>query len=215
MTHILLAGATGLVGGAALARLLDDDRVTQVVAPTRRPLAPHPKLLNPLVDSRTLPRDAPWWTVDAAICALGTTRKKAGSAEAFRAVDHDYVLAIAAQVRRSGARRFALTSSMGADSHSPFLYPRTKGEVEAAVRQLAFPSLTILRPGLLGGDRTEHRPMERIMGRLLRIAGPILPASARISPAATVAQLLVAAALDGQPGTHVITAADIARAAVL
>lgn len=213
MTTILLAGATGLVGGIALTLMLDDDRVTQVVAPTRRPLARHSKLRNPLVDSGTLPRDAPWWEVDGAICALGTTRKKAGSAEAFRAVDHDYVLAIAVKVRRSGARRFALTSSMGADSRSPFLYPRTKGEVEAAVRQLAFPSLTILRPGLLGGKRAEHRAMERIMGRMLRIAGPILPASARISPAATVAQLLIEAALGGQRGTHVITAADIARAA--
>lgn len=215
MTHILLAGATGLVGGAALALMLDDDRVTQVVAPTRRPLAPHAKLLNPIVDSSALPCDAPWWAVDGAICALGTTRKTAGSAEAFRAIDHDYVLAIAAQVRRSGARRFALTSSMSADSRSPFLYPRTKGEVEVAVRQLSFPSLTILRPGLLGGDRAERRPMERIMGRLLRIAGPILPASIRISPAATVAQLLVEAALGGPPGTHVISAADIARASAL
>ncbi|MES2174276.1 MAG: NAD-dependent dehydratase [Pseudomonadota bacterium] len=215
MTTILLAGATGLVGGIALTLMLDDDRVTQVVAPTRRPLARHSKLRNPLVDSGTLSRDAPWWEVDGAICALGTTRKKAGSAEAFRAVDHDYVLAIAAALRRGGARRFALTSSMGADSRSPLLYPRTKGEVEAAVRQLAFPSLTIVRPGLLGGERAEHRPMERIMGRMLRIAGPILPASARISPAATVAQLLIEAALAGQPGTHVITAADIARAAAL
>ncbi len=215
MTTILLAGATGLVGGIALTLMLDDDRVTQVVALTRRPLVPHSKLRNPLVDSGTLPLDAPWWAADAAICALGTTRKKAGSAEAFRAIDHDYVLAIAAQVRRSGARRFALTSSMGAESHSPFLYPRTKGEVEAAVRQLGFPSLTILRPGLLGGERAEHRAIERIMGSVLRIAGPILPASARISPAVTVAQLLIEAALGGQPGTHVITAADIARAAAL
>jgi uncharacterized protein YbjT (DUF2867 family) len=215
MTTILLAGTTGLVGGAALTLMLDDDRVTQIVAPTRRPLALHPKLLNPLVDSGALPRDAPWWAVDGAICALGTTRKKAGSAEAFRAVDHDYVLAIAAAVRRGGARRFALTSSMGADSRSPLLYPRTKGEVEAAMRQLGFPSLAILRPGLLGGERAERRAMERIMGRVLRIAGPILPASARISPAATVAQLLIAAALGGQPGDHVIGAADIARAAAV
>lgn len=53
MTTIFLAGATGLVGGIALTLMLDDDRVTQVVAPTRRPLAPHSKLLNPLVDSGT------------------------------------------------------------------------------------------------------------------------------------------------------------------
>ena len=48
MTKLLLAGATGLVGGEALALSLADERVTQVVAPTRRPLPPHPKLLNRL-----------------------------------------------------------------------------------------------------------------------------------------------------------------------
>lgn len=213
MTRIFLAGATGLVGGGVLALALADDRVTQVVAPTRRPLPPHPRLLNPIGDGASLPADAPWWAVDGAVCALGTTRAKAGSAAAFRAVDHDYVLAVAARVRKAGARRFALTSSMGADARSRFLYTRTKGEVEDAVRRLAFPSLTILRPGLLGGDRGEHRPMERFMDRVLRVAGPILPPAARISPAATVAALLLDAAISGGDGTHIVTSADVARIA--
>jgi uncharacterized protein YbjT (DUF2867 family) len=214
MTRLLLAGATGLVGSGVLKVLLGDERVTQVVAPTRRPLAPHPKLLNPIADSTTLPRDADWWAVDGAICALGTTRAQAGSAAAFRAIDHDYALAIATLVRRGGATRFALTSSVGADARSRLLYPRTKGELEDAIRRLDFRSLTILRPGFLGGDRSEVRPMERIVSTILRIAAPILPASARISPASTVAALLVEAAIAGADGTHVITSADIATATV-
>ncbi|HEX7854513.1 MAG TPA: NAD(P)H-binding protein [Sphingobium sp.] len=213
MTKLFLAGATGLVGSRALALALADSRVTQIVAPTRRPLAPHAKLLNPLMDSTNLPLDAGWWEADGAICALGTTRAKAGSSAAFRAIDHDYVLAIAQAGRAGGATRFALTSSMGADARSRFLYTRTKGEVEEAIRHLGFPSLTILRPGFLGGEREEHRPMERVMGQLLRIASPILPASARISPAETVATLLVEAAIGGDSGTHLINSADIARIA--
>jgi len=212
MTKILLAGATGLVGGNALKLLLADARVRQVVAPTRRPLAPHPKLLNPIADSTSLPRDATWWAVDGAICALGTTRAQAGSAAAFRAIDHDFALAIAKQVRRGGATRFALTSSLGANAHSRLLYPRTKGELEYAVRSLDFQSLTILRPGFLGGHRSEVRPMERIMATILRVVGPLLPAGARISPASTVAQLLVKAAISAEAGTHLVTSADIARA---
>jgi uncharacterized protein YbjT (DUF2867 family) len=160
MTKILLAGATGLVGGDVLSRLLRDERVSQVVAPTRRPLAPHPKLLNPIADSNDLPLDAEWWSADGAICALGTTRAKAGSAAAFRAIDYDYALAIAARVREGGAARFALTSSVGADARSRFLYTRTKGELEDAIAKLGFPSLTIVRPGFLDGNRSENRPME-------------------------------------------------------
>jgi uncharacterized protein YbjT (DUF2867 family) len=212
MTKILLAGATGLVGGNALKLLLADERVTQVVAPTRRPLAPHAKLLNPIADSTSLPLDAAWWAVDGAICALGTTRAQAGSAAAFRAIDHDFALAIATQVRKGGATRFALTSSVGANAHSRLLYPRTKGELEDAIRALDFESLTIIRPGFLGGHRSEVRPMERIMAMILRIAAPILPASARISPASTVALLLVKSAIGAEAGTHLVTSADIARA---
>jgi uncharacterized protein YbjT (DUF2867 family) len=213
MAKLLLAGATGLVGGHALALALADDRVRQVVAPTRRPLAAHRKLRNPIVDAGALPGDADWWAVDGVACALGTTRAAAGSAAAFRAIDYEYALAFARHARSAGATRFALTSAMGADARSRLLYPRTKGELEEAVRRLDFAALAILRPGFLGGARGEHRPVERLIGALLRVAAPVLPAQARISPAATVAALLVEAAIAGDPGTHVISAADIATAA--
>ena len=213
MTKLLLAGATGMVGTAALTLLLADKRVTQVVAPTRRPLPPHAKLLNPIATSEDLSPGADWWAVDSAISALGTTRANAGSAAAYRAIDYDYALAIAAQVRKGGATCFALTSSMGADARSWFRYPRTKGKLEDAIDRLGFPSLTIVRPGFLGGERSEHRPMEKTIGRLLDIAAPILPAGARTSPAATVAALLVDAALQGRAGRHVIGSREIALAA--
>jgi len=213
MTTLLLAGATGLVGSHALSLLLADGRVTQIIAPTRRPLPAHPRLHNPLVEADSLPSSADWWSVDGAICALGTTRAKAGSAAAFRAIDHDYVLEVARAVKARGCPRFALTSSMGANARAPFLYARTKGEVEQAVAGLGFPSFTIVRPGLLGGARDEHRPLEKAAERLLALAAPILPAGARISPAETVARLLVEAAISGAGGRHILTATDISRAA--
>ncbi|WP_030539964.1 NAD-dependent dehydratase [Sphingobium sp. DC-2] len=213
MTKLLLAGATGLVGGEALALSLADERVTKVVAPTRRPLAPHPKLLNPIVEADSLPLDADWWAVDGGLCAIGTTRAKSPSAAAYRAIDLDYPFAIAKRMREAGALRFALTSSMGANARSPFRYSRIKGELEEAVARLGFPSLTIVRPGFIGGERKEHRPMEHMLGRLLRITGPFLPPIARISPAKTTAAILVDAAISGAIGSHSVSAAVIARAA--
>lgn len=204
MSRLLLAGATGLVGQATLQRALASARVDQVVAPTRRPLAPHPKLLNPVVDFDALPGDAAWWGVDAVACALGTTIRDAGSQAAFRRVDHDYPLAIARHAHRHGARSFALVSAMGADPASRIFYSRTKGEVEAALADCGFASLTILRPGLLGGTRTQHRRGE---GWALRVFGalePVLPRRYRIVPAERVAQALLDGALDAVPGRHVI-----------
>jgi uncharacterized protein YbjT (DUF2867 family) len=45
---ILILGATGLVGGHALAQALAQPAVTQVIAPTRKPLTKHDKLMNPM-----------------------------------------------------------------------------------------------------------------------------------------------------------------------
>src|SRR5262245_35785762 len=161
VTTLFIAGATGLVGGQALALALADARVTRVIAPTRRPISAHTKLENPRLDGLIDDAGREGWRADGAICALGTTRAIAGSAAAFRAVDHDLVLAIARRLRDGGVERFALVSSLGADPRSRVLYTRTKGEVEEAIGRLAFPSLTILRPGFLDGERAESRPLER------------------------------------------------------
>jgi uncharacterized protein YbjT (DUF2867 family) len=213
MTKILLAGATGMVGEAVLARLLADERVTRVVAPTRRPLATHAKLHNPITTIEDLPHDAEWWAADGVICALGTTRAKTPSAAEYRAIDYGYPLTIATLARGSGATRFALTSSTGANPRSLFRYTRMKGELEEAIDRLDYPSLTLVQPGFLGGTRREARPLERSTGIALRIADSILPAGARINPASTVAALLVEGVLDGAPGKRIITSAEIVRTA--
>jgi len=46
--RILLAGATGLTGEHLLDRLLNEPTVERVLAPTRKPLAAHQRLENPV-----------------------------------------------------------------------------------------------------------------------------------------------------------------------
>jgi uncharacterized protein YbjT (DUF2867 family) len=211
MTTLMLVGATGLIGGAVLRQAQGDDRVTRIVAPTRRQLPPHPKLENPLVDFEHLPADAPWWAVDGVVCALGTTIRKAGSQEAFRRVDHDYPLAVARLARQHGARAFALNSATGADPRSRFFYNRVKGEVEEALRGVGFPSLTIVRPALIGGDREEFRPAEFVAMKILRLAEPLLPRRYRVVPHERIASVLLEAAVTAQPGEHIIESDAIVR----
>ena len=205
MSRVLLCGATGLVGREVLRMALADATVTQVVAPTRRPLPPHPKLVNPVVDFEQLPTDAAWWQADAAICTLGTTLRDAGSPAAFRRVDFDYVLAFARLARAGGAQAFALTSSLGADAASRYFYLRTKGEAERAVRALGYPSLTVLRPSLIGGERERRRLREHVGMHLLQVLAPIVPRRWRIVPASRIAQALLQSALAMTPGCAVIS----------
>ncbi len=63
--------------------------------------------------------------------------------------------------RRRGATRCVVVSALGADTGSRFFYSRVKGETEAALARLDYPSLTLLRPSLLDGKRSESRPGER------------------------------------------------------
>ncbi|WP_319797335.1 NAD(P)H-binding protein [Nitrobacter sp.] len=208
---LLLVGATGLVGHQALMRALEDPRIESVIAPARRPLAvTHHKLTAPTVRFEDLPQDADWWQADAAICTLGTTIAKAGSREAFRQVDHDYPLAVARLARAHGTPRFAIVSAMGANRNSLFFYSRVKGELEADLEALAFPSLTIVRPGLIGGDRVERRAGEQVTLLVLQRLGPVLPKAWRINPAARIAEVLLDAALGDRAGTRIVGSAEMA-----
>jgi uncharacterized protein YbjT (DUF2867 family) len=205
MKTLLLLGATGLVGQQVLRLALSDARVAQVVAPTRRALPALVKLINPVVDFNHLPQDAPWWSVDGVVCALGTTMAKAGSQEAFRQVDFALPLEVARLAQRHGAQAYALNSALGADPQSGVFYSRTKGELEQALRAMKFPSLTLVQPGLLGGDRHENRPTERLAIGFSRLLAPLLPHRYRVVPAERVAHHLLESALTAAPGVKVLT----------
>jgi len=201
---LMIVGSTGLVGRHALRIALADPRIERVVAPARKSLGEHPNLLAPVVDFDALPPDAPWWAVDAVVCALGTTIRTAGSQEAFRRVDHDYPLAVARLAQQHGATTFVLNSAMGADAASRIFYSRVKGEVERDLAALGFASLTYVRPGLIGGEREEFRPGERAATVVLRALQPVLPHRWRINPADRIARCMIDAAVQPRAGVHVV-----------
>lgn len=209
MTTLLLVGTTGLVGTAVRQKALDDERVSRVVALSRQQLEPATRLENHVVDFENLSSDESWWGVDAVICTLGTTRAKAGSKKAFQHVDHDYPLAIAKYARTARTPAFVLNSALGASSRSAFFYSRVKGELEDDLRACHYPSLTVVRPGLIGGHRQERRLMEQLAVRSAEKMDRILPQRWRVHPAERIATTLLEAALGASPGTRIIESDQI------
>ena len=212
----LLAGATGLVGGHCLNRLLETPDYDRVIALTRRPLVQrHPKLDQRLIDFEQLGRegtDVP--AADDVYCCLGTTMKTAGSKDAFRQVDFVYVVSLAGQALARGARQFLLVSSLGANAKSPVFYSRVKGEAEAAVSALTFEGRQIFRPSILTGERIEHRAGERagiavMRGVSFAMLGPLR--KYRPIRAATVAQAMVRVALRSPSGITIYESDAIER----
>ena len=201
----LIAGSTGLVGSELLAILLAEPDTSRVHSLVRRPSGiDRSTLVEHVVDFDALPDVPVPRPIDDVYCCLGTTMRVAGSRDAFRRVDHDYVVALGRLAVAGGARSFTVISSVGADESARSFYLRVKGETERDLRSLGLPRLAILRPSLLLGNRREVRLGERAGEVALRIAGPALLGSlARYRPihARTVARAMVAASREDAPGS--------------
>jgi uncharacterized protein YbjT (DUF2867 family) len=207
----LLAGATGLVGRECLRLLAADEGVAEVRALVRRALPADsvgPRVRECRADFDRLHEHPQWFQVDKVFCALGTTIRQAGSQEAFRRVDYEYPLAIAKAARGCGASHFLLVSALGASSRSRVFYNRVKGELEEAVQALGYPSVTIVRPSLLLGDRGEWRFGEELAKRV----GWLAPPRWRPVHASQVAKALVAAAHRNVPGVQILENAGLRAA---
>ena len=212
MNSVAVAGASGLVGSSLLPLLLQQcDRVAAV---TRRPFAvSSPKLVEIRADFDRLP---PLGPIDAAFCTLGTTIKKAGSQEAFRRVDHGYVVAFAQAAYDAGAKRFAVVSSVGAEPGTSNFYLRVKSEMEDAVKAIPFEGVYIMRPSFLMGDRPEARPGEKIGIAVSRaLAFLLVGGLRRYRPISVdhVARAMFAAVRSAPAGRHVYEYNDLMRLA--
>lgn len=206
--RICLVGASGLVGSAVIEESIGRTDLRIIGVARREVSLPKGARLEILLG------DTAQWPVlieaahaDVLVCALGTTRKAAGSDEAFRVVDHDLVLETARAARLAGIDRMILVSSVGADPESDNLYLRTKGEVETALGELGFARLDILRPGLLRGKREEDRPLERA-GQVVAPLADILVFHARLRrfrsiAAVRLAQVILTLSGETMPGRFV------------
>lgn len=169
MSRVLITGATGLVGGILLRMLAKDPRVSTIAAPTRRPLEATPGVFNPHDPQLTDALSRVTEPVDTVFCCLGTTRREAGSKEAFVHADFTLVVDTALTGLRLGARHMLVVSSMGANARSPFFYNRVKGEMENALVEQAWGRLTIARPSMLLGHREKQRFNESLFAPLFRL----------------------------------------------
>lgn len=209
--RVLLAGATGLVGGYILQALLVDASVAQVHVLARRELSSKdPKWQVHVVDFARLPAVP---EIDEVYLALGTTIRAAGSQDAFRAVDLDANLAVARAARTAGATRAGVVSAVGADSRSTVFYNRVKGELEDALKAM-YADVVIAQPSLLLGNRDAlgqpARLGEKIATPFARLLSPLLTGQYKPVQAEAVANALVRT-VPVAHGVRVLSSKELAR----
>ena len=210
MSQVLITGATGLVGGHLLRMLINEPKVNVIAAPTRRPLGDMPGVFNPhdpqLSDALAQVTDP----IDIVFCCLGTTRREAGSKEAFIHADYTLVVDTALTGRRLGAQHMLVVSAMGANAHSPFFYNRVKGEMEEALIAQNWPKLTIARPAMLLGDRSKQRMNETLFAPLFRL----LPGNWKSIDARDVARVMLAESMRPEhEGVTILSSSELRKRA--
>lgn len=209
MVKVAMIGGTGLIGADLAQRLVTADH--QLLLLGRRPsgISGAQDLVSDVADWPAALADK---SIDVAISTLGTTRKAAGSMVAFEAIDRHAVVSFARAAHAAGARHWMMVSSVGADPRSRSGYLAVKGRAECDVRAIGFARADIFRPGLLVGDRTERRPVERLAMRLSPLLNRFLVSSLdryRAIPASAVASAMAKTIGAPPPGNFIHYNRDI------
>lgn len=207
MKTAIVIGSTGLTGGYLLAELAANPTYSKIIVLVRKASQQNnPKIEELVVDFNKLADFKNKIIGDDVYCTIGTTIKKAGSQEAFSKVDLEYPLSIAKVAKENGAKHFLLMSSLGANAASGNFYLKTKGTLENNLRDLNFDSLSIFRPSILLGPRSEFRLGEKIGIFFMRLFSFLLLGSLkkyRPIHVKQVAHAMVKAGQDGEKGVRV------------
>lgn len=210
----ILVGASGLVGSQVLERLTADPLVQRIVLPVRQKLI----LNNPKIYQYIVQFDKPesyrdLLKGDVIYLCLGTTRSKTKKDEDYIRIEFTYTLELAQTALANGAQTAVYVSSNGADVKSRLFYTRLKGQVEASLAELNFPSLYCVRPSLLLGERDEFRFGEWFFSLFTPFCvGPL----AKIKPihASLVGQAMVRWGKESELGTHIKESWEIRQKAL-
>jgi uncharacterized protein YbjT (DUF2867 family) len=174
--HLVIVGATGMVGGYALRYALDHAAVGSVTSVGRRKLGiSHPKLKellhNNFADCSALANALSGQ--DAAVYCLGTYTGSVSDAE-LRAITADYTIEFARVLRSSSPNSaFSFLSGNGADptGRSRLAFARYKGQAEKALLAAGFPRVYLFRPAYI--YPVEPRKEPNFSYRMLRAVYPV------------------------------------------
>ncbi len=172
---VVLLGASGLIGSILLEKLLSNDNYEEIIVFVRKKLTiKNSKLIQIITDFNNFEEFKSIPKVDVVFCCLGSTKKKTPDIEKYKRVDHDIPLLFAKEALFNGASQYHIVSALGANSNSSNFYSRMKGEIERDLNDLNYPSLFIYQPSFLEGERSENRPLEKIMTPIMKLLNFLL-----------------------------------------
>jgi hypothetical protein len=165
---VILLGASGLIGSKLLTFLLANDNFEEITVFVRKELTiKNSKLKQQITDFKNL--DA-----NVIFCCLGSTKSKTPDLANYRYIDYEIPLLFANSGLENSASQYHIITALGANPNSSNFYSKLKGEIERDLKALNYSSLYIYQPSFLEGDRTENRPLEKIMSPIMKVINFIL-----------------------------------------
>lgn len=165
----IVLGATGATGQELVRCLLEDPDYKKVfVFVRKKPKISHKKLTSYTIDFSKMECYKELIKGDVLFSCFGTTLKTAGSKDKQFLVDYTYQYEFAKFASKNGVKRYALVSSSGAHSKSPFFYLKMKGKLEESVKKLKFKSIYIFQPPSLIRQDELLRNGEKLALRVIK-----------------------------------------------
>jgi uncharacterized protein YbjT (DUF2867 family) len=167
----IIIGATGLVGQALVDELQhsgDFSEITVVVRKSSDTLKAYSKVTQLVLEDFLLLNDEDVNSYTHAFSCLGSTIKQAGSKEAFYAIDYEINAHFADLVQDKNIH-LLVVSALGANANSPVFYNKVKGQLEDYIESLELEKLSIFRPSLLIGKRSDVRFIEDLGQSLFKL----------------------------------------------
>ncbi|WP_282148102.1 NAD(P)H-binding protein [Algibacter lectus] len=209
----IILGATGLTGNIILHKLIEDDRYKTIKLFSRSKIEGLPDKVEQFIrDLLNLEDFKPDFKADEVYCCIGTTTKKTPNKELYKKIDYGIPVTAAKLSKENNIPTFLVISAMGANESSNVFYNKTKGQMEHDVLKRNIKNTFVLRPSLIGGERKEHRLLEKIGLAVFQVIEPLFIGKLKqykIIDAETIATAMIKLANNRSNAEVIITSNDI------
>ncbi|WP_452232253.1 nucleoside-diphosphate sugar epimerase [Lacinutrix sp. MEBiC02595] len=213
----IILGASGLTGGILLQKLMEDDSYESIKLFSRSKIEGLPNKVTQFIGNLLkLEEFKPDFTADQVFCCIGTTAKKTPDKNLYKQIDYGIPVTAAKLSKENKIPTFLVISAMGASAKSSVFYNKTKGEMERDVLQQNVKNTFVLRPSIIGGERNEARPLEKIGLAVFKVIQPLFIGKLKeykIIDPEDIAQAMITLANSTSHAEVIITSNDIKRIA--
>ncbi len=213
----IILGASGLTGGILLQKLVAEESYESIKLFSRSKIEGLPKKVTQFIGNLLKLEDFKAdFTADQVFCCIGTTAKKTPNKDLYKQIDYGIPVAAAQLSKENKISTFLVISAMGASAKSNVFYNKTKGEMERDVLEQNIKNTFVLRPSIIGGERNETRPLEKIGLAVFKVIQPLFIGKLKeykITDPEDIAQTMITLANSTSHAEVIITSNDIKRIA--